>query len=200
MTIPLAHPVRGVVFDLDGTLTIPVLDFDAMRREIGLTGGPILEAIQQMGEVERRRALGIIERHEAAAARRSVLSPGARELLDFLREAGLKIGLVTRNSRLSVEAFCRKHRVHLDAVITRDDAPPKPSPEPVRQALGALGLKAKEAVFVGDHEIDRLAGEGAGVVTYIVRNHDRIRDDGPADRRLEHLAKLVDVIRGANSA
>ena len=37
---------RAVIFDLDGTLTEPVLDFDAMRAEIGLPEGvPILEQL-----------------------------------------------------------------------------------------------------------------------------------------------------------
>ena len=35
----------AVIFDLDGTITRPFLDFDAIRREMGLPHGlPILEA------------------------------------------------------------------------------------------------------------------------------------------------------------
>ena len=49
--------VRGVVFDLDGTLVVQELDFDAMRREIGLPPGtPLLEALEGMDgpHVQRR--------------------------------------------------------------------------------------------------------------------------------------------------
>jgi phosphoglycolate phosphatase-like HAD superfamily hydrolase len=42
-------PIRGVVFDLDGTLVSQELDFEAIRREIGLpTGTPLLEALRQL--------------------------------------------------------------------------------------------------------------------------------------------------------
>ena len=44
---------RAVIFDLDGTLTEPVLDFDAMRAEIGLTGGTILEQLEQLDAPRR---------------------------------------------------------------------------------------------------------------------------------------------------
>ena len=38
-------PIRAVIFDLDGTITQPYLDFDGIREEMGLekNGGPILE-------------------------------------------------------------------------------------------------------------------------------------------------------------
>ena len=43
-------PIRAVVFDLDGTITEPYFDFDAIREEIGLekNGEPILEAMEKM--------------------------------------------------------------------------------------------------------------------------------------------------------
>ena len=39
----------AVIFDLDGTLTIPLLDFNRIRQEIGISDGfPILEALATM--------------------------------------------------------------------------------------------------------------------------------------------------------
>ncbi len=43
------EPVRGVVFDLDGTLVDSRLDFEAMRRQMNLPkGAPLLETIAQL--------------------------------------------------------------------------------------------------------------------------------------------------------
>ena len=47
--------VRGIIFDMDGTLIVQELDFAAMRREIGLPPDtPLLEALAAMSEAERR--------------------------------------------------------------------------------------------------------------------------------------------------
>lgn len=195
MTVRNDHPIRGVLFDLDGTLTVPILDFDAMRREIGIDGGPILETLERMSHAERRRAFRIIEQHEQRAAAASRLNPGTEELLAFVARQQLPCGLVTRNSRASVQTFIARHGAGFDVVITREDARPKPSPDPLLRALERLGLRPRESIYVGDHEIDRLTGEAAGVATYIVRTHGTTRDHGPTDRRLDRLTDLIGIIR-----
>ena len=52
--------IQAVIFDLDGTLTEPFLDFDLIRREIGLTpdDGGILEAMDKMPHIERQFEIG----------------------------------------------------------------------------------------------------------------------------------------------
>src|SRR3954470_20937385 len=95
--------LRGVIFDLDGTLVDSGLDFDAIRREMSLpVGVPILEALAEIAPGQRLDdCLQILHRHERAGAERAAVMPGARELLDALRERGLEQGLLTRNSRHS---------------------------------------------------------------------------------------------------
>jgi len=46
-------PIKAVIFDLDGTITQPYFDFDAIREEIGLPrdSGPILEIIESKNSV-----------------------------------------------------------------------------------------------------------------------------------------------------
>ncbi|MCK5272001.1 MAG: hypothetical protein KAJ52_05470, partial [Sedimentisphaerales bacterium] len=63
--------IAAVIFDLDGTLTQPYLDFDQIRSEIGNIDGPILEAMEQMPPPQRRKALEILHRHEQEAAENS---------------------------------------------------------------------------------------------------------------------------------
>ncbi len=54
----------AIIFDLDGTLTVPVLDFGAIREELGLTDEPILEAMARMDAADRARAEAVLDRHE----------------------------------------------------------------------------------------------------------------------------------------
>ena len=57
--------IKGVIFDMDGTLTIPVLNFSEMRARIGLPqGADILAAVANMVADERERAMEIIEECE----------------------------------------------------------------------------------------------------------------------------------------
>lgn len=90
---------RVVIFDMDGTLTRPVLDFDRIREEIGLARGPILEAVLSMPPTDRARAESILSHHESAAAASSELQPYAEEVVERIRAAGHPTVLMTRNSR-----------------------------------------------------------------------------------------------------
>jgi len=132
--------LKLVIFDLDGTLLDSPLDFDAIRCEIGLPDGqPILEALEGLPPPERARAEAVINRHETEAVRASHLIPGATDLLAWLRARGLKVALLTRNSRASVEAAARRHGLAFDAAVTREDHEPKPSPHGVRHLMEACG-------------------------------------------------------------
>lgn len=77
--------VRGIVFDMDGTLTLPILDFKRMRERLGVPEGQdILRVVHAMSEVDRVRSLAVIEEMEREAARNTQLQPGLQDLLFFL--------------------------------------------------------------------------------------------------------------------
>jgi phosphoglycolate phosphatase-like HAD superfamily hydrolase len=69
-------------------------------------------------------------------------------------------------------------------VVTREDAPPKPAPEPVWLGCRRMNLAPSEVLFVGDFEFDMLAGRRAGVRTV----HQR----GPALKASQHADLIVD--------
>ncbi|UHA75995.1 HAD family hydrolase [Paenibacillus sp. 481] len=94
------------------------------------------------------------------------------DLLQFLKEQNVKIGVITGKSRrafhVSSEAL---HLLHFfDIAITGDDVEKaKPDPEGIFKALDTLGIHQSEAVFVGDSNADILAGMAAGIRTYGVQ-------------------------------
>ena len=110
---------RAVIFDLDGTLTEPLLDFDLIRTEIGLPPGPILEQLVALGAEERARAEVILRRHEITAIEQAVLADGCEELLAFLRQEGIPHGILTRNMRVAVDHFCQRFGFSFAASYTR---------------------------------------------------------------------------------
>jgi HAD superfamily hydrolase (TIGR01509 family) len=167
--ITVTMPLKLVIFDLDGTLLVPALDFHAIRAEIGLPPVvPILETMEGLEPAARRRAFAILDRREAEAAARSELMPGAKELLAALRRRSINMAVLTRNSGVSVEAACRRHGLEFDAVSTRETHRPKPAPDGVRHLMKLFGAEAGETVVVGDYRFDIEAGRDAGVRTIAI--------------------------------
>jgi HAD superfamily hydrolase (TIGR01509 family) len=165
---------RAVLFDMDGTLTAPMLDFPLIKREMGIGSRPILEALAEMEAGERGAAETILLHHEERAAAESSLNAGCHELLRWLLARGVHTALITRNSRLSVNTVLARHRLSMSVVVAREDAPPKPDPEPLRLACRRLGVREDEAWMVGDGQYDVEAGIAAGVKTVWV-SHGRER-------------------------
>jgi len=186
--------IRGVLFDLDGVVVAQCLDFAAIKREIfGSTEGFILERIQGLSGAERARAEAILERHETVAAKRCRPLDGIVPLLSRLENHGLRLGLVTRNSRKSVDLIQSRLRLPFLTIVTREDAPPKPAPDPILLACHRLGLGTVEALFVGDFECDLLAGRRAGVRTVLLCNP--VQPSSPnADHTIASLAEIPQLL------
>ena len=121
--------IRGILFDMDGTLVDSQLDFDAMRREMELPPEmPILEAVTRLPPQHAERCRAILDRHEREGVLRGALLPGVAELLAELRLRGIRLAIATRNSRLHTDATLRKLRLQVEFALTRDDGPVKPDP------------------------------------------------------------------------
>jgi HAD superfamily hydrolase (TIGR01509 family) len=165
---------KAILFDMDGTITEPMLDFPRIKREMGIGQRPILEALAEMSEAERRVAEAVLHRHEEQAAANSVLNPGCRELLNWLERHRIGVAVITRNSRISVETVCKKHGLKFEVLITREDGKFKPDPAPLLEACWRLGMATSDVWMVGDGQYDVEAGLAAGVATVWV-SHGRIK-------------------------
>jgi len=183
-------PIAGILFDMDGVVVRQRLDFPAIKREIfGDPDGFILERMERLSPAERARAEAILERHEAAAAARAEAMEGFLPFFAWMAGRGLPSGLVTRNSRKSVAVVLERLELRFAAVVTREDAPPKPAPEPVLLACRRMRISPTQALFVGDFELDLLAGRRAGVGTVLLKN-PALRFSERADVMVDSLAEL----------
>jgi HAD superfamily hydrolase (TIGR01509 family) len=189
---------RAVIFDLDGTVTEPYLDFALIREEIGLRpeAGPILEAMDRMTEGPRRRAEAILLRHEAEAAEVSILNDGARDLLQWLHRNAIQTAILTRNSRESARKVLTRHALRFDVVRTREDGSFKPSPEPVWAICRQLGVQPRDSWVVGDYLFDVQSGRAAGTRTALLWTPPELPPWHPeADHVIRHLSELIPLIR-----
>jgi len=165
---------RAVLFDMDGTLTRPMLDFPRIKAEMGIGTRPILEALAEMDAEARTAAEAVLLRHEEAAALESTLNDGCRDVLGWLRERSIRTALITRNSRASVVTVLRRHGIEIGVTIAREDAPPKPDPAPLLLACQRLEVPAGDTWMVGDGQYDVEAGTAAALKTVWV-SHGRSR-------------------------
>lgn len=190
MTLP-----RAMLFDMDGTLTAPMLDFPRIKAEMGIGDRPILEALAELHGPARAAAEALLLRHEEDAATRSTLNPGCRELLDGLAARRIPSALITRNSRQSVRTVVERHGLRVDFTVSRSDARPKPHPEALQRACEQLGVAPREAWMVGDGQYDVEAGAAAGVPTVWV-SHGRARAFAEAPwRTVRNLDEVADLLR-----
>jgi HAD superfamily hydrolase (TIGR01509 family) len=187
---------RAVIFDLDGTLADSLLDFDAIRAEIGLVPGlPILEQLVDASPDERARAEAIMRRHERAAIAAATLTDGCADLLGHLASLGIPTAILTRNVREVVETFARAFDFRFRGIYTREDGPPKPSPAGVLFLCEKLGVAPADTLTVGDYKFDVLAGRNAGCRTALLLREpltdDELQEWGPPDLVIRSLHELL---------
>ncbi len=190
-------PIRAVIFDLDGTITQPYLDFDVIREEMGLerNSGPILEAMEKMTPPQRRRAEMILHSHEEKAVAESKLNVGAKETLSGLQARRIPIGVLTRNRKDNAWAVAIKHGLHFDAVVGREDGPVKPDAFGVRHLCRRFAVEPAQTVVVGDYLFDLLCARAAGAIPVLLSNHERAEEFARhADFTIAGLFELLPIV------
>ncbi len=189
--------IKAVIFDLDGTITQPYFDFDAIREEMGLAGdsGPVLESMEKMTAQQRQEVEKILHYHEQKAVTESRLNAGAKQTLSALRAAGIHIGILTRNRRSNAIAIARKHNLKFDAIIGREEGPVKPDAFGVLQLCEQFGVQPEETLLVGDYLFDLLCAKAARAVAVLLTNHDRPGDFAKhADFCIENISRVLEII------
>ena len=187
---------RHWIFDLDGTLTLAVHDFAALRVRLGLPpGAPILEAIEAAPPARRAWLSAEVAAWEREAVAAATPAPDALPLLDHLAEGGYRVGILTRNLRgvaLDTLAACGlAARFAPELVLGREEAEAKPSPAGVQRLLSAWGADPEDAVMIGDYVYDLAAGRAAGVATVHIARAGEAGWPALTDVRVERLDGLL---------
>lgn len=199
MTAP-NRPFDAVIFDMDGTLIEPLLDFRAIRAELDIPADEgILEALTHRPTEERQWAHTRLMEHEVSAARQAKLLPGAEDIVSVVRSAGLKTALLTRNTREAANLVLANHPVlQFDLVVCREDGPAKPDAQAVLNICETLGITPARTLCVGDFHYDILAANAAGATSVLLTTL-RDRPDfaewsGEADYRIDRLDEMLSIL------
>jgi len=222
---------KMVLIDVDGTLVDSVPDLaycvDEMMKQLGMPAHGEAKVREWVGNgVERltRRALiGQLEGEPDEAlfekaypiflalyaentSKRSVLYPGVKEGLAYLKSAGYKLGCVTNKAAQFTLPLLQDLGIHDEfAIIVSGDTLPKkkPDPMPLLHVAEQLGVTPAEATMLGDSVSDVKAARAAGFqiicMSYGYNHGVDIREANP-DAVIDSMAELEGLLESAGTA
>ena len=168
--------MRGIIFDLDGTLVDSLsVTFRAFNHGITQLGGrehTPQELMKYFGPGEGEIFAQILGADKARDAYQACMAytdahlgdvplhSGIKELLDRLRSERVPVSIVTGRSWDTTELILKHHGLlsRFVTVVANDHvASPKPAPEGILLALSRMGFEPHEVFYVGDSPVDMVA-------------------------------------------
>ncbi len=211
--------IKLVVFDLDGTLVGAPQPFAELKEELrsrllemGIpeeTVGDLTPMYENLLRISRETGKSFEELYsilvelEARRIEDSFLFDGVLKILDFLRDRGVQIALMTRSSRKATMRALEMHGIddYFSIVSTRDDVPPeevKPSPGQLERIIRGAGVEPTKTLVVGDHGYDILPARELGALSVMITGHTTGRMsfslDVQADFEVENMNELLTLL------
>ena len=191
--------ITTIIFDMDGTLydTEKVykmawleagVPLEVYRKFIGTSAATIRSVLTENGmdpDVILRDSRAVIERELAKGIE---LKPGARELLQWLKEKGYRTGIATSSTIETARRYLTESQMteYFDEVISGNQLEHgKPHPDIFLMAADQLQAAPKECMVVEDSFNGVRAGHAAGMFTVMVP--DLVQPD-------EEIAALADAV------
>ena len=220
---------KAVLFDLDNTLIdfskmkklsseaaisamiesgLPLEEKEAMEKlykmygKHGMENQNIFETFLEevMGNIDYKILANAVVAYRRVKDGHLVTYPHVNSTLIKLKEAGLKLGIVSDAPRM--QAWLRLASLNLtdffDVVVTLDDTGHlKPSEMPFKQAIKKLSVGAKEILFVGDNPERDIAGaKKVGMKTALAKYGQYVEGGEKADFDLKSIGDIVKIVAG----
>jgi len=219
MTVPSplgTTRVRGIVFDLDGTLVdgyqgitsgvnaarasfgLPALAHDDVRGRVGLGLSHLMDDV--VGPERAAEGSAIFRSvYDRVCVEQTLPVPALDDTLVALRARGLRMSVASNKPvAYSIRILERLGVLPMFDTIEGPETAGalKPDPPMIRACLVAMNVRADEALYVGDMTIDADAGERAGVGVVLIcggsSSPERLRDTGhPVLNTLQELLDLL---------
>lgn len=204
--------IKAVIFDIDGVL----LDsFDSnlsfinelleangykpltKKKYLPLFYVPLRDVIINAGIKNEKEIQWLIKSAKTGNFRTKlpIMTKGALKTIKFLSKC-YKLGIATGRIKTYVyEKPMDAVEHYISATVTYEDtAKHKPHPDPLLLAAKMLKVTPKDAVYIGDAQLDMAAARAAGV-KFILYSKKRIKG---ADKRVRSFDKIPDAISMLN--
>lgn len=194
--------LKGIIFDLDGTLIHSTIDFSKMKRRMikvleandippGILS-PNETTVVTLAKTERiwtDQGKPEAKKEEIRATLEEIMNQveleaipiveevaGTTEALRRLKEEDYKLAILTRSHHDYAVKTLRKIGAlkYFDLILGRKETrKPKPHAEALQHTSELMGLTLDEVLFVGDHHIDSTCAENANCQFIGVRTGSR---------------------------
>jgi 2-phosphoglycolate phosphatase len=218
--------IRGVLFDLDGTLldTAPDLirvlnqvrveqgrapmPYDLARTQVshGSSGLIRLGFPDLAGDALEALRLRLLELYSAQLSIDTALFDGCQTVLDELNSRSMPWGIVTNKPGFLTTPLLKSLGLDQCAgcVVSGDTLPQrKPHPAPLLLAASQLPLPPEQCLYVGDAERDVQSARAAGMPVLVARYGYLGPDDDPdswqPDAMIDTPVQIIDWLDGACS-
>ncbi len=185
--------IKGVLFDLDGTLLDTARDLgNALNHVLNQKGYEGLsyedyflaasDGANKLLEVgfgdnwhkqDQQQCLSLfLEHYSENLAKDTVLFPTVEKLLRLLNKHKIPWGIVTNKPAYLTDAIIPQFSIfeHCDCVISGDTLPvKKPNPAPLLYAAGVLGVLPQNIVYLGDAERDIQSANAAHMLSAVAQ-------------------------------
>jgi len=214
-----------ILIDVDGTLVDSVPDLaycaDEMMKQLGMpvhgeakvrnwvgNGVDRLVARALLGQLDgepdaalfKKAQPVFLELYAANVSARSILYPGVREGLDYLKQQGFKVGCVTNKAEQFTLPLLKDLGIYDDfsIVICGDTLEKKkPDPLPLLHAANQFKVSPSQCLMIGDSVSDVKAARAAGFqivcMSYGYNHGEDIRNYHP-DAVIDSMAELPDIL------
>jgi phosphoglycolate phosphatase-like HAD superfamily hydrolase len=186
--------IKVFIFDFDGIFTHLNVDYDSLKKHLSeyfLSRynfknnfdplGPNLELLKnELGLNALKQAYKIIEKYEIKGLRESKVNKEIADLMKLIKhtKSDKKIAIFSMNMHKTIKNFLIKNKLirYIDLIIGKDDViigkddvdKYKPHPYGLNKILLKLRIDKKQALFIGDKEIDLKSGLRSGIKTIII--------------------------------
>ncbi|KAJ3055040.1 hypothetical protein HK097_011676 [Rhizophlyctis rosea] len=193
--------IQGIVLDMDGTITHPILDFALMRTRLAIPSTTdILHHLHSLSGSALTEATKIIHDMEHEAMLAMTVQEGFSPLMRFVQSRDPKMpkAIFTRNRADCVdwlrETFCEKDGFTFDIILTRDFLPVKPDPAGLVHIAKEWNIDPTSLMMVGDSKDDMQCARGAGAVGVLLRNDHNADVETLADLVVHDLEEIVGLL------
>lgn len=211
---------KAVIFDMDGTILNTLEDLknatNYSLRQFGMPERSLEEVRMFVGNgirklVERAVPAGtseekiaqvfdvFLEYYEIHSADNTSPYPGILELVEKLKKSGIKTAVSTNKADVPAQELGREYfKGIFDLIVGQQDGlKVKPAPDSVNKILSILDIQKKDAIYIGDSDVDVQTAKNSGLdfigVSWGFRGREFLEKNG-AKNIVDNANEILDLV------
>lgn len=211
---------KAVIFDMDGTILntledlknatnyslrqfgMPERSLEEVRMFVGNGIRKLVERAVPSGTSEEKIAQVFdvfLEYYEIHSADNTSPYPGILELVEKLKESGIKTAVSTNKADVPAQELGREYFNGIfDLIVGQQDGlKVKPAPDSVNKILSILDIQKKDAIYIGDSDVDVQTAKNSGLdfigVSWGFRGREFLEKNG-AKNIVDNANEILDLV------